>query len=123
MSAPVPSGWSALRAGTELYARSEMHAAHEAWEAAWRARHESFEGQVARALAQLAAAGVHLESGRPAGFRSLGVKSGKRLQALAMQAEPVVGAMLKELAQRVVEWAAAAAPTLAERPPATCIPG
>lgn len=119
----MPSGWSALRAGTDLYARGEMHAAHEAWEAAWRARHESFEGQVARALAQLAAAGVHLEAGRSAGFRSLGTKSGKRLHELAAQAEPVVGARLKELARRVAEWAASADPKPAERPSAASIPG
>lgn len=124
MSAPVPSGWSALRSGTELYARGEMHAAHEAWEAAWRARHESFEGQVARALAQLAAAGVHLEAGRDAGFRSLGAKSALRLRALAQEGtDTVARASLAELAQHIESWAAGANATLAQRPPPTLIPG
>ena len=122
MSAGARADWSALRPGTELYARGEMRAAHEAWEDAWRAQPGTLVGQVARALAQLGAAGVHLEAGRAAGFRSVGAKCAQGLHELAEEAEPDAGANLGELSRRIAGWAAHHDPTLDARPPAELIP-
>lgn len=62
-------------------------AAHEAFEDIWRANRESCVGEVARALSQWAAACIHLEQDREAGFRSLAAKSAERLSAAPVAAE------------------------------------
>jgi predicted metal-dependent hydrolase len=77
-----------LSAGIALLDAGEAHAAHDAFEAAWHARGDDPEGQVARALAQWSAACVHATRGRSAGFASLALKC-----ARALAAEPVAEAL------------------------------
>lgn len=75
-----------LARGLRLFDAGETRAAHEAWEAAWRAHAGSALGDVARALSQWAAACVHLEAGREAGFRSLAAKSAAALASESLDA-------------------------------------
>ena len=76
-----------LAEGIRLYDAGATRAAHESFEEAWRARRGTALGEVARALAQWAAACVHLEEGRARGFQRLAAKCVERLARPEIDAE------------------------------------
>jgi len=73
--------------GIRLFDAGATRAAHESFEEAWRAQRGTALGEVARALAQWAAACVHLEEGRAHGFQSLAAKCADRLAQPEIDAE------------------------------------
>ncbi len=76
-----------LAEGLRLLAEHEARAAHESFEDVWRAHTGTQLGEVARALSQWAAACVHRENGRDAGFQSLAQKCARRLAEAEVASE------------------------------------
>ncbi len=107
----------ALRAGLELYAARRFWDAHEAWEEPWLRLRGEDAGEVLRALIQLAAACVHLEAGREAGFRSLSRAAAARITRLtARGVREALGFDLGRLSRELEAFADARPPALETRP-------
>jgi predicted metal-dependent hydrolase len=88
-----------LDAGIRSFRAGETRAAHESFEEVWRAHSGTTLGEVARALSQWAAACVHREAGRDAGFRSLAAKAAARLAAGEVDAEHGTRALSERIAR------------------------
>lgn len=87
-----------LEVGIRLFRAGGTRAAHEEWEQVWRSSAGAPIGEVARALAQWAAACVHREAGQETGFRSLATKAAARLAAADVDAEHGTRALSERIA-------------------------
>jgi predicted metal-dependent hydrolase len=90
-------------AGVRLFRAGRFHEAHDAFEALWNGA-AATDRPVYQAMVQLAAAGVHLERGRPAPARILLRRARERLAhagAAAEQCELPVAWMVSTIADRL----------------------
>lgn len=94
-----------LAEGIRRFESGATRPAHEEWEDVWRTHRGSPLGEVARALSQWAAACIHLEEGRIAGFRSLAAKCASRFAGPAIAEEFET----RPLADRIARLSAAEA--------------